>query len=237
MKGFRVLRPRSAVVTARRLLAVALVVAVVAATFAIFLPEDDDPPAATSTTSTTGPVSTEDLTEVGKELVGLLQRAREITYHAGYEGTSPDAAGASITLETWQKPPLIRQDSALTAAGEMARTSSFVLPDGGVRCTQVGDAPWTCRAAATGELRADPISGAVVEQLRDSDVRVRSTEVEGVDVRCFTLTSLEGAASELCLDADGITVRVRAGGSELRRVAVSREFGDDVFEPPAAVAD
>jgi hypothetical protein len=221
---------RSALV---RLAAVAAVIAVLVTTFAAFTIGDDDDDAAATTSTTSTSLSTEDLGPGARQLVDLLQAARESTYHARYEGTSPDAPDTVIRLETWQSPPRVRQDSELQTGGQLARTSSFVLPDGSVRCTRIGDSAWSCRPAAAGELQRDVISESVLQQLQDADVHVRSTEIDDVDVTCFTLTSTDGT-SDLCLDAQGVTVRVQSHGSELRRVEMSDDVTDDVFEPPVA---
>lgn len=213
-----------------RVLGVAAVVAVLVTTVAAFgIAGDDDDATAASSTSTS--ISTSDLGPAARRLLDLLEGAREHTYHARYEGTSPDAPDSLIVLETWQAPPRVRQDSALRVGGQAARTSSFVLPEGGTRCTQLAEGPWSCRAAAAGELQGDVVSDAVIEQLQGSDVRVRATKVGDVDASCFTLTNAEGS-NELCLDEDGVTVRVRAGGSELERVELSTDVDDSVFEPP-----
>jgi hypothetical protein len=183
---------RSALV---RLAAVAAVIAVLVTTFAAFtIGDDDDDDAAATTSTTSTSLSTEDLGPGARQLVDLLQAARESTYHARYEGTSPDAPDTVIRLETWQSPPRVRQDS---------------------------------------ELQRDVISESVLQQLQDADVHVRSTEIDDVDVTCFTLTSTDGT-SDLCLDAQGVTVRVQSNGSELRRVEMSDDVTDDVFEPPVA---
>ena len=218
----------------RKVLAVLAVVAVLVTTFATFVSIDTDETASPTTTTTTAPVSTEDLGPAAQELVALLEAAKDETYHAEFEGTSPESPDSVIRLETWQRPPFVRQDSSLTVAGQLARTASFALPDGGVRCTRIGEQPWSCRSAGPGELSADALSGSVLERLATSDVRVRSTAVDGVDVKCFTLTSATEGSSELCVDEAGVAVRVRSGGSELRRVVFDAQVGDDsVFEPPA----
>jgi hypothetical protein len=206
-----------------------VVIAVLLTTIATFGAVNDDPEPATTTTTTP---STEDLGPAAQQLVALLEEARDETYHARFEGSSPEAPDDVIRLETWQRPPLVRQDSSLSVGGQLARTSSFVLEDGGRRCTQVGDAPWSCRPAAEGELRADVISGTVLQRLQESDVRVRNTKIDGIDALCFTLTAPEGS-SELCLDEQGITLNVRSSGSELKRVELTRDFEDSVFDPPA----
>jgi hypothetical protein len=222
------------------LAAVAVVIAMLLTTIAAFggLGGDDDE--TRTTTTTTGSLSTEDLSDEAQQLVALLQAARDETYHASFEGSSPETGESAIRLETWQRPPRVRQDSQLSAAGQLARTSSFVLPEGGVRCTQLADAPWSCRAAQEGELGGDVVSASVLEQLEDSDVGLRSTQIDDVAVTCFTLTTrsgpTEGSSSELCLDERGITVRVRSGESELHRIELSSTFDDGVFEPPASVA-
>lgn len=178
--------------------------------------------------------ATEDLSEEARDLVELLEAGRTTTYHVRYEGSSPDAPDTVIKLETWQRPPRVRQDSEVVAGGRIARTRSIVLPTGGVRCTSVASAPWTCREAAAGELRTDAVTADILQRLREGEVRSRFTTIDGRQVRCFTLTRAEGT-TELCTNDDGVPIRVRAGASELQAVELSTDVGDDVFAPPAAV--
>jgi hypothetical protein len=230
-EGFRLFRAN--IPGVRKVLGVLAVIAVLVTTVATFTvtSSDDDDDTETTTTTVDAP-DLEDLGETAQQLVRLLESAKTVTYHARFEGESPETPDSVIQLETWQRPPRVRQDSALSAAGQLARTSSFALPTGSVRCTRIAEAPWSCREAAEGELEGDAISESVLARLQGADVRIRATAIDDVDVTCFTLVDPEGT-SELCLDEDGITVRVRAGGSELRRVELSKEFDDAVFEPPA----
>lgn len=165
-------------------------------------------------------------------LVALLEKKDRRTYHARYTGTSPDAGG--VVLETWQQPPLVRQDSQVTVEGKVARTTSLVL-DGGrrVRCTKLDERPWECQRDPS-TTPADPLA-AIRSRLGEGEVTSRTTSVKGRTVRCFRFTTA-GQANELCVIPDqGIPVTVRAGGSELTLAALEAEVDDSVFDPPAAV--
>jgi hypothetical protein len=184
---------------------------------------------------TTTTVDVEGLSDEAQELVALLQRARAVTYHVRYEGRSPELPDATIRVETWQQPPRIRQDSELPVQGQLARTRTLVLPDGGARCTQIGEQPWQCRRSTAAESETDVVSGDVVEQLRTAEVRARHTTIDGREVRCFTLSLATGATSELCANADGVPVLVRAGDSELRLLLLDQDVPAGTFDPPAPV--
>lgn len=208
--------------------AIAVVVALVGASLSVLSlldGEDDD---------TADADATAELSADAKDLVALLEKGRRTTYHVRYEGSSPDAPGTTIRLETWQRPPRVRQDSEVDTGGRLARTRSIVLPTGGIRCTSIAAAPWSCRQAGPNELRTDAVTDQVIQQLRTGKVRSRFTSVDGRAVRCFTLTQAEGT-TELCADDDGIPVRIRAGKSELRAVSLGDDVGDEVFEPPATI--
>ena len=199
-----------------------LLVAGIVGASAIVVPQEGDEP-----TTTTAPVA---LSGDAGELIELLATKDEATYHARYTGRSPDAS--DVLLETWQRPPDIRQDSELTIEGQRARTSSFVLGAEQVRCIRLGDGPWTCQPG--GPSDTDPLA-AIRQRLGEVDVTARDTTIDDFTVRCFAFT-VEGDANELCLTEDrGIPVLVRAGGSELRLESLDDEVDDEDLVPPAEV--
>jgi hypothetical protein len=136
-------------------------------------------------------------------------------------------------LETWQVPPLARQDSEVRSEDQLLRTRALVRPDGQVRCVQVDPAPWTCRRGADAASPADPLAG-FRDRLREGTVAARDATIDGRAVRCFRLTTAEGT-SELCaLPDNGIPVRVSAAESELRLVTLDTDpVPPEHFEPPA----
>jgi hypothetical protein len=207
----------------------ALIVALLVAGLSglVFTTSDDDNG---PTTTTLG-----ELSDTALELLELLQRREDETFHAVYEGTSPDAPGG-IRIETWQEPPQARQDTALGLPEGTARTSTLVLTDGAVRCAELPPQPMACRQATAAEAGADDPTAAIAARLREGEVTVEDTTIERRRVRCFTHTVPEGA-TELCVTDDtGITVRVTAADSELRLVTLDEDIPAEVFTPPAPVA-
>lgn len=190
---------------------------------AIVVPQEDPGPETTTTEAI-------ELSGDARELFDLLQTKDEATYHAVYTGRSPEAS--DVRLETWQRPPDIRQDSDLTIDGQRAQTSSFVLGSESIRCLRLGEGTWTCQPG--GPSDTDPLA-AIRQRLGEVDVTARDTTVGEHDVRCFAFT-VEGDANELCLTEDrGIPVLVRAGGSELQLQSLDDGVGDADFVPPAEV--
>jgi hypothetical protein len=186
---------------------------------------DDD----TAATTTTAPVT---LTGTALELYELLAAKDKATYHARYDGSSPDVS--ALSLETWQQPPNVRQDSDLTVGGQQAQTRSFVLDATQVRCVRLSaDSPWTCQPGGTAD--PDPLA-SIRDRLDEVDVKARDTTISGRTVRCFEFT-VDGASNELCLTPDqGIPVLVRASGSELNLTLLDSEVADADFVPPAEVS-
>ncbi len=190
---------------------------------------DDEP-----TSTTTDSVAREDLSADAQELLTLLERKEDETYHAVYEGSSPEAPGG-VRLESWQAPPAARQDTVLAASGQAASTTTIVSPDGTYRCTALGvDQPVTCRALPGAEAgAADPV-GAIIDRLTEGTVIRERTSIDRRAVDCFTLTTGEGV-TELCLNDVGIPVRVLADGSELRLVSLDTDVPSEIFLPPGPV--
>jgi hypothetical protein len=191
-------------------------------------PEDQD--VARSTTT----IDAKSLSATGRELVALLDRAKDQTYHARYTASSPELAeNAQIRIETWRRPPSVRQDNELPFQGRVVMTSVFIRPQGSVQCRRAGDQPWNCQPIPPEQAaEADSLTGGVLEQLQKGTVIARNATVEQRQVRCFTLT-VEGEDSELCATEEGVPVRVRSGSSEVRLVQLETEVPSGVFEPPA----
>jgi len=176
----------------------------------------------------------EDLTEEAQLLLELLDRRDSQTYHAVYEGTSPESP-SGIRLESWQAPPSARQDTALNVSGSAASTSTIVSPEGSYRCTRLGpEQPLECRALPGADLSATDPLGEMVGRIAESDVTHERTTIDRRDVDCFTLDAPEGT-TELCVTEDGIPVRVEAEGSLLRLVVLDEEVPSAVFTPPGPV--
>ncbi len=183
---------------------------------------------------TTTTIDAKNLSDTARELVALLDRAKAHTYHARYTASSPELAdNAEIRIETWRRPPSVRQDNELPFQGRVVMTSVFIRPEGSVQCRRAGDQPWSCQPVPPEEAaEADSLTGGVLEQLQNGTVSARNATVDQRPVRCFTLT-VDGKDSELCATDEGVPVRVRSGSSEVRLVQLETEVSSGVFEPPA----
>jgi hypothetical protein len=201
---------------------VTLLVAALVGTAALTRQDDS------STTTTTVPPS---LSGTARELFDLLRAKDSVTYHARYEGSSPEVA--ALALETWQLPPNVRQDSDLTVSGQRAQTSSFLLDSTQVRCVRLAvQGAWTCQPGGTADI--DPLA-SIRERLDEVEVTARDTTIGDRAVRCFQFT-VDGATNELCLIPEkGIPVLVRASGSELNLIVLDEDVTEDDFVPPAEV--
>jgi hypothetical protein len=188
-------------------------------------------PSGSSSTAKTTTTTAVHLTGNALELVTLLSTKDRATYHARYTGSSPQSQ--QVTLETWQRPPDIRQDSQLTIQGQVAETSSFVLGPKQVRCVRLPSATgWTCQQGDVAS--ADPLA-AIRSRLGEGDVSVRDTQIGTRPVKCFQFT-VDGATNELCVTTDkGIPVLVRAADSQLTLTALDDNVADADFVPPAPV--
>lgn len=207
-------------------MAIGIIVAFVAAG-AIGLSGAGDGQGSDPVTTTTVELSTD-----AKELLRLLDRRDEAVYHARYEAAAASAEG--LVIETWQAPPRVRQDSVVSAEGQSVHTIVLALPAERVRCANLNGGGWTCRPHGSSDADADPLA-SFRRRLRAGTVAARDEQIDGRSVRCFTLTTAEGA-SELCvLPSTGIPVRVSGGTTQLRLVTLDDKVTVDVFTPPAPV--
>lgn len=180
--------------------------------------------------NTTTKTKTPELSAASKELVRLLDKRDEITYHAKYQAAAPGTQG--LAIETWQLPPRVRQDSEIQSDGQKIKARVLLIDGDRVRCAQLNDAEWSCRAG--GEASVDPLE-SFRQRLSQGTVTARDNTVDGRSVRCFTLKTTEGT-SELCLvPATGIPVRISGGQTQMRLVALDTIVDSELFVPPAAV--
>lgn len=208
---------------------VALTLALVTATIGTDGAEET---AASTSTSTTVP-----LNDAGRELLALLEKDKAAVFHARYTASSSEQPNASIVVETWRKPPRVRQDTEVTSGGQRLKSIALLLGDVSVQCAQLGEAQWSCQRKPQSETAGDLLFGGVREQLGKGPVTARDDVIDGERVRCFTLEA-EGKRSELCARPDGIPVRVQSStGSSLRLVGFDPTVSDEVFVPPAEPTD
>jgi hypothetical protein len=169
------------------------------------------------------------------ELVALLERGELTRYHARYRAITPEGqpAGTSMSIELWRSPPRIRQDVTVTAGGQTATSSAFLLPSGGVGCTREGTAvAWTCTSIPKDQTTAtDSLARQITQQTEAGPVTVRNTRVAGLAVRCFNLPLSETTA-EVCVTADGIPALINSGGTRIELVSLAKSVPASVFTPP-----
>lgn len=213
--------------------AVTVVVAVLAATLVRAAGPDQS---ASSTTSTTA--ATADRPSAGDDLVALLTRARDLTYNAAYsvKSSDPEVAGGNLTVEVWRSPPRVRQDSDNQVDGRQARTAA--IKDGKIiRCEQPAGGAWKCAPAPASEAGDfDNLVDRVAAEVKISTVTETEATVNGRKARCFDLSSKRGDVTQVCVDADGVPVRVASADATLEITRLSRSVNARVFDPPAPVA-
>lgn len=210
--------------------AIAALMAMIAGLLAAGLTIDSsDEESEEETTTTTVP-----LNDAGRELIALLEKDRSATFHARYQASSAQQPNATIEIETWRRPPRVRQDSVITTQTGRVHTIALVLGDGqAVRCAQLGQSGWSCQTRAA-EPTDDLLFGGVREQLGKGPVTVKDDVIDGRPVRCFTLTVVaENKSSELCATEAGVPVRVSAEGANMRLIGFDADFDNAVFTPPA----
>ena len=206
-----------------RVAAIAVLMSVIGATVLTLRPDDGDDADDTEATAV------EELEGAAKELVDLLSVDKQATFHAVYEVSSAEFAGAAVSFETWRRPPSVRSDITVTKPDGIVRTRQLVLEGGSMACQQADESPWQC--ARSPELN-DPFQSDIREQVAKADsVTAEDRVIDGRDVRCFTLTRPD-ATAEFCATEEGVPVLVESGGTSLRLVTLGDEVGD-VFEPPA----
>lgn len=169
----------------------------------------------------------------GADLIALLKKGRAATFHARYHGGSSETEGQDVAVEVWRKPPQIRQDTRVSAAGKTASTSTFVLADRTVACARADDAGWQCQP--TPEHRPnepDALIQGVTDEMARGPMEVRDEVIAGTAARCFTATDGE-QMREVCATRQGVPARVSSGGARIELVELDAAVSDNVFKLPA----
>lgn len=173
----------------------------------------------------------------GQELLALLEAGAELTYHATYtvEG-DPAVIGNELRIEVWRSDGRVRQDMYQTTDRAVIETASFLLAgEQAVSCQRIDQSEWRCaRQSSTDELTASGMFGNIARELEGADVLATDEEVAGRPARCFSLTAPSGEVSQ-CVSEEGIPLRLRGGGAELRLSELSDDVPEDIFTPPADV--
>lgn len=225
-----------------KMIGAAAAVAAAALALWFFAIRDDDDSSTTGTDTTevpeTAPPTTgQPLDEAGSELEELLASSRDATYHATYEApTPPETEGGvaqSYTVEIFRSEGRTRQDTITALDGGDYLTTGILVDGVSTLCTKQGTADWVCSAnEVTDESVADGIFGQIVRNLGGVTVTATDDTFEGEPVRCFSYESPDGPGS-MCLNADGIPVRIVGGTTELVLVDLEDTVPEDAFEPPA----
>ena len=212
--------------------AVLLVVTIVAATLVRAGGPDGDGGKPSPTPTSSAPDD-----DPGAELVAALKRGRALTYNAAYtvQSNDPEVAGGSLTIELWRKPPKVRQDTDNQADAKQARTAA-IKSEKLIRCAQPAGGPWSCEMAAESETSDfDNLVDRVEAEVAVSKVTKSSEKVNGRDANCYVLKAHGGDVTQVCVDADGIPLRIASSDSRIEIARMSRAVNDNVFAPPAPV--
>jgi hypothetical protein len=195
---------------------------------------DDDTDSSLPAGSLPPPIEGE-LSVGAQELVALLDRGAEGTYHAVYavEGVDADQAGTD-RIEVWRDGDRSRRDAHIVVEGSTADTVGIVDGDDAVACQRNGEDPFTCEEAETPEAVDSGVVGSIRSQLTGADVQPRDDEIDGREVRCFAFSTDDGPA-EVCATAEGVVVRLGTDSNSLRLTELDDDVPDDVFTPPAEV--
>ena len=167
------------------------------------------------------------------EALALIRRGLEGTYHARYEATG-DPGALPGSVEVWRKGGWTRTDMRYEAEGAVQLSASIRRPveaGGPVACRREGDGPWSCERvdAPHSDLLDEAATDLAGEEIEASDA-----QVGGRAARCFSVVGNEPMA--LCLDRDGVLLRLTAGPGVLELASLDTAVDQSVFQPPAPVA-
>jgi hypothetical protein len=188
--------------------------------------------APTSTTSTTVPLSA-----TASDMLHLLSLGAKTDYHATYQVSSGTSAsqGASVTLELWRRPPQVRQDTVVKIKGSSSDTAAFQIASGLVECTQQDKKGWSCVQGSGQQSPSSPqqLATSAAEQLAGARVQESSATIAGRSAQCFSFT-VSGDATEICIDGQGIPLKLSSGGSTMTMMSIDHSLPAGVFTPPEA---
>ena len=162
----------------------------------------------------------------GRQLVSLLQTGESATFHATYRVTGASPGGVQ-SLEIWQSPPRVREDTVASANGHTARTASFSENSTTHLCVQQDGGPWTCtRAAVDPNNLIATIAGSVAGQ----SVAVTQTTIDNRKVQCFQVAS----GPQLCATSAGIPVLIAGGSVRYELASLTSSVSSSDLNPPAS---
>lgn len=156
-------------------------------------------------------------------LLALLQSARGRTAHAVYEQSN------GARTEVWRMGERTRTETVVeNPDGGVERMVSIHGPTIDVLCQQTNGGSWTCEPS---EPQAT-FEQAVAEELALRDVQTAAgSTIARREARCFTLSG-EGDSTEVCVDDDGLIVRIASDATSMELLSSDVDVTDDDFTPP-----
>jgi hypothetical protein len=165
------------------------------------------------------------------QLITLLRMGEGLTVHATYQVVGdPAKVGNASTIELWQQPPRVREDTVRQLGTQTVHTISLQLPSGQVLCTQRDNGPWTCArqpAAQASPAGAAGLLATVPSQLAGRTVTTRRDTVNGRKVQCFAAAPLE-----LCATDSGVPALIRSPDVRYQLTNLDTTVSDTAFVPP-----
>lgn len=195
-------------------------------------------PASAGATPSATTSSTPPLTGTAAAMVALLAKGSGLSYHARYAVSSPSVAqqGATVVLELWRRPPQVRQDTTVTAKGKTSETAAFQNASGVTQCTRQGTADFACKLTSSSGLSSPAdLAAAAAKELTGADVTQKHDTVAGHAGTCFEIAAA-GATTEICVDDEGIPLRISAAGTSMVLQVLDHSFASGVFTPPEAAS-
>lgn len=172
------------------------------------------------------------------EVLALLDRAEQSTFHAAWKAKAAESGFSSITFEVWNKPPNARRDVRVLSGegGGSFHSVTVRNGDGLTSCGRATDADaWECEAADPKDETADPLA-SILDSIRTTvqsgKVAAKPEGPKGRPGRCFTITAAEGE-DVVCFTPEGVPISIGSGGATLELVDLSSEVPEAVLFPPA----
>jgi hypothetical protein len=162
----------------------------------------------------------------GRELISLLQTGQRATFHATYRVVGGPPGGVQ-SLEIWQSPPRVREDTVAAANGHTARTASISQGTTTHLCIQRDGGPWTCQGSA---IDPNNIVATIAGSVAGQPVAVTETTINNRKVQCFQI----GSGAQLCATSSGIPVLIASSSVRYELVTLSSSVNAADLNPPAA---
>jgi hypothetical protein len=180
---------------------------------------------------------------VGSDALALIERSVAATYAVAY-AVRGDLEGTMVSgsWTTFQRPPLVRLDMAVTGRGTRVDFRSYVSPAGVIVCEM--SAPPRCQEAAAAAGPDASASNALAR--RPDDYTVVSREklrLADEETQCFLFRPRSGVTGTfkeafICYALDGVPLMVEMDLEDGSRFALEgriakRAVSDEELRPPA----